>query len=58
LAIDGPIESSDAPGAINTKNSAVLGQRFLSKYNFVGIIDRVNKVVNTAIQSGDKDDIL
>jgi hypothetical protein len=58
LAIEGPLENSDVPGALNTEKSAVLGQRFLSKYNFVGIIDRVNNVVNTAIQNGDKDDIL
>jgi len=36
----------------------VLGQGFLSKYQFMAIVDRESKTLLTGIQSGDNVDIL
>lgn len=58
LALNGPPASPNLPEGEDVENTLILGQRFLSKYNFYGLIDRNTHKISTGIESGDKDDLL
>ena len=60
LALAPPKTFSNLPGEHDgdEPNALILGQRFLSKYKFIAIVDRNTNTIATAIQSGDSDDLL
>jgi len=58
LALGPPVKYPDIAGNPTQQDeSLVLGQRFLSKYQFMAIVNRNDKTLLTGIQSGDVVDI-